>query len=251
MNYTYVENLEKPDNDFKLVIKDARELIHDVFPKELVEYAIDAFLEAAQTYYDDYEKSKYKYQIDLNQRKVDICFDLENLAHLFGLPNRIIWTQATIIKSLINNSNFPSEKWLEVLKKLFEEHREEIIKFESDEANENADSLNWDKISEKLFCFLNLGIISEGETLAYRQRVSRKVPACYVLTRDVISKGVRGKIRLLLIPSEKSDELVSEAELVPESIQFSGDDSKKIRTFQMDRKDFVFDSIATINQVRR
>ena len=41
MNYTYVENLEKPDNDFKLVIKDARELIHDVFPKELVEYATD------------------------------------------------------------------------------------------------------------------------------------------------------------------------------------------------------------------
>ena len=245
MNYSYVENLPRPDNDFELVIENAKELIQEVFPKELVEYAIDAFLEAAQTYYDDYDITKYYYILELNQKMFDLCFDIENLAHLFGIPNRKFWQKAAIINSLIQNNSFPSNKWLEVLKKMFEEHKKEIITFESDEKNESEDSLNWDKISEKLFCFLNLGIISEGETFAYRENVSRKIPAHYVLTRDVISKGVKGKIRLLLVPNG------NDAVLTPKSLIFSDDDSKRIRRFKMNGKDFIFDSIATINQVRR
>lgn len=246
MNREYVENLERPNNDPEMVKLRADKLIKDVFPRDLVEYTMNTFLEATEAYYDDYDSKKLYYILELNQKMVALCFDVENLAHIFGIPNGHIWQQAVIINKLIENRRIPNDKWLSTFKQIFSEFKEEILAYETDKKNEDDDSLNWDKIAEKVFCFLNLGVLSEGDTVAYREKISRNKDAEYVLSRDVISKGINGKIMMLIVPERDGSSI-----MVPKSIVFEENVSKKGRPIRMGKKDYIFDSFVTINQVRR
>jgi hypothetical protein len=103
--------------------------------------------------------------------------------------------------------------------------------------------LNWDKIAEKVFCFLNIGILSENDTIYYRHNISIKNVKDYVLVRDVISEGVNGQIRMQLTTSKIGNEEI----LVPTSIMYI-ENAQKSRGIKVLEKEYQFAGKATITK---
>ena len=243
MDREYVQNLSMPNVNKEFVHKKAEELIVDhTFSSDTIEYAIDNFLQAAGAYYDDFDPQKLYYKVKLIGKTRNICFDIENLAHLLGLPNSKYLLQATIINDRLS-TRVNSKNWLNVFKELFLNDKEDIVAFDSNPDNSEEQKLNWDKIAEKVFCFLNIGILSEGETLHYRHDISLDKVKDYVLTRDVISNGINGQIRMQVTIQKLGNEEI----LVPTSIIFV-EKPPKVKKIKMLDKEYQFAGKATIFQ---
>ena len=242
MNQTYVENLKRPNNDQEEIYKDPKELIsHKVFSKDILTYAIENFLESAEAYYDDYDPNKLYYKVYLANKTRNLCFDVENLPHLLGIPNHKYLIQASIINKLVREKT-TSSNWLEVFKSTLETYKEDIINYDSNPYNINENKLNWDKVAEKVFAFLNLGILSIGDTYCFRHNVSINKVQDYVMTRDLISKEINGRIKIQFTIEKNG----TEEYLVPTSIQY--EENYNRGPIVMNEKKYIFDSKLTIEQ---
>jgi len=218
MNQTYVENLLRPNNDHYEIYKEAKELIKDkVFSVDIIKYAIENFLESEQAYYDDYDPNKLYYKVQLQDKTRSLCFDIENLPHLLGLPNYKYLQEAAVMSTLIKNKT-NSKNWLSVFSSILSSYKNDIISYDSNIDNIGEKKLNWDKIAEKVFSFLNLGILSDGDTYYFRHNISPKKYKIekFVMTRQIISKGIEGQLRIQFT----SQYIGTEEILVPTSIQF-------------------------------
>lgn len=227
MNQSYVESLTEPNNDPVLVREDAGKLISDkVYSRDIIEYSIDNLLESAQAYYDDCDPNRLYYKVTLKDKTRNFCFDIEYLPHLLGLPNIKILSQAAIMSKLITQKT-PPEKWLVVFKKVLEDNKQEIVDFDSNIDNEKEAKLNWDKISEKVFAFLNMGILSNGDTLYYRENISpnKYKITNYLMVRPLVNNKISGQIVIQFIMTEVNGEEV----FVPTSIRFDKQPIKPLK----------------------
>ena len=225
MNQSYVENLSRPNNDHSEIYKEAKELVENkVFSVDIIKYAIENFLESEQAYYDDYDPNKLYYKVQLQEKTRSLCFDIENLAHLLGLPNYKYLSEVAVMSELIKNKT-NSKNWLRVFSTILSSYKNDIINYDSNENNLEKKKLNWDKIAEKVFSFLNLGILSEGDTYYFRHNISPKKYKIekYVMIRQIISKGIGGQLRIQFTSQYIGEEEI----LVPTSIQFINDVQKK------------------------
>jgi len=243
MNEAYVKELSKPNGNEEAIHKDAKELITDyTFNPDIISYAIDNFLEATEAYYDDYDPNKLYYMVQLQDKTRNLCFDIENLAHLLGLPNHTYLLEATIINKKLT-TKLSSKNWLTAFKNLFINNKSDIVIHDSNPDNESLKKLNWDKIATKVFCFLNIGILSQGNTFYYRHNVSKNNVKDYVLIRNIISKDLSGQIRIQLTTQKLGNEEI----LVPTSIMFEENAQKSPRISMLGR-DYVFAGKVTITQ---
>lgn len=243
MNEAYVKNLSKPNSNEEAIHREARELIVDyTFNQDIISYVIDNFLEATEAYYDDFDPNKLYYMVQLQDKTRNLCFDVENLAHLLGLPNYKYLLEATIINNKLT-TNIDSKNWLTAFKDLFTNNKADIVIHDSNPDNESLKKLNWDKIATKVFTFLNIGILSEGSTFYYRHNVARNNVKDYVLIRNIISKELSGQIRIQLTTQRIGNEEI----LVPTSIMFEENAQKSPRISVLG-KDYVFAGKVTITQ---
>lgn len=243
MNEAYVKNLSKPNSNEEAVHKESKELIADyTFNSDIISYAIDNFLEATTAYYDDFDPNKLYYMVQLQDKTRNLCFDIENLAHLLGLPNYKYLLEATIINNKLT-TNLNSKNWLIAFKDLFTNNKLDIVSHDSNPDNESLKKLNWDKIATKVFCFLNIGILSQGDTLYYRHNVARNNAKDYVLIRNIISKDLSGQIRIQLTTQRIGNEEI----LVPTSIMFE-ENAQKSKIISMLDKEYIFQGKVTITQ---
>ena len=259
MNKDYVENLERPNNDQNRIRYSAKDLVSDkTFSRGLIEYSIKNFLEATQAYYDDFDSNKLYFQVNLFDETISLCFDVEYLAHIFGFGNYKYLKEATIINYLLfnklNSVRINSSNWLDVFKQLLIDGKEDIIDYDSNPLNEKQKKLNWDKISEKLFCFLNLGILSESgnnPTIYYREDVARGTESGIVIVKDVISKNIKGQIYMRLDYDEVTFKNGrKERMLVPISIEYvENEKNEKKPIVMMNGKRYRFGGKLVILQV--
>lgn len=246
MNPDYVGNLDKPNNDPQAVFEDARNLsLGKVYPRDLIEYSITNLLESAQAYYDDCDPNKLYYKVSLKNTTRNFCFDIQYLPHLLGLPNIKILIEAAIMSKLITVKTSP-DNWFEVFRKTLEDNKQEIIDFDSDPSNQEEKKLNWDKIAEKVFAFLNMGILSSGDTYYYRENVSTKNKITnYLMVRPLVNNKIQGHIIIQFIMTEVNGEEV----FIPTSIRFDRQGMKKIKS--VGGKQYIFEGkITKIEQMQ-
>ena len=197
MNQEYVRNLlTKPNNDPQMVYKPAKEMITDkIYLDKLIEYCIDNLLEAIDAYKDDYDNEKLYYTMEINGVKRDIYFGVAHIPHLLGLPQPKILGNAAIIRKHLKQK-MTSENWLKIFKHILEIKKTEIVDFDSDPKNVGQQKLNWDKISEKVFDFLNLGILSEENVFCYREDISLTKYDIdkYLIVKPLISDPEKGAL---------------------------------------------------------
>lgn len=241
MNEGYVKELNKISTNDNLVRQKASELVTDyTFKRETIEYAITNFLQAVDAYYDDFDPNKIVYITKMDDVDLYLCFDVENLAHILGLPDYKVLYEARIINDIIANQNannrLSSKNWINVFKNIFSNKKDVIIAHDSDENNVNDPKLNWDKIAEKVFCFLNLGIISHGQTIVYREDVKRGTEKNYVLVRNVITDKTVGKIMMQFVKEKVKGKLV----FTPVSIIFRENNMEKMKNIRMNGKNYIF-----------
>lgn len=232
MDKEYVEKLQEPAIDMNYVIKEVRELVKDKsYTESLIDYAITNFLKSLDAYKEHYDADRTYYRVSLTNKDRNLVIFHESLAHLLGLPNYRYLQKAVIINDIISRyyPRLNSRNALTVFTSVIKNSalKEEIIDFDIDPNNENEEKLNWDKIAYKVFCFLNLGVISEKETFSQqilRNRFTSPNSPDVILTRQAYD-GLGNTIRLELFEEDFPDGKI----LVPRSIRMiKKDGSKKI-----------------------
>lgn len=218
VNQEYVKNfLTKPNNDQKMVYKPAKEMITDkTYLDQLIEYCVDNLLEAIYAYNDDYDNEKLYYTMEINGVKRDIYFGLAHIPHLLGLPQPKVLGKAAIMRKLLKQE-MTSENWLRIFKHILETNKNEIVDFDSDPENIGQEKLNWDKISEKVFDFLNLGILSEENVYCYREDISLTKYDIdkYLIVKPLISDPEKGVLVIQFAVEKNGDREV----WIPQSIR--------------------------------
>ncbi len=208
---------------YENVIKNAQHGVFTTYEREFIIEVIKNFFNAQELYYDDYDPNKVYYTVRFDDRKMDIYFDLENMYHLFGLPRINDLSEfEDIVYCLKNSKNLKHKKtgeFLEFYSEFFKKYEDDIANYDSNEENENKKKINWDKVAIKLFSFLNLGVFSKGQTIAYRDKKrTKKELQEYIFIRFPLSENVdsNNTVRMILIEENLNGKTV----LVPKSLQF-------------------------------
>ena len=190
----FVLGLDAPKVDMSLVYEDAKNVVKKTYEEELLDYSFQCFFESFMTYRDDMDSSKYQFKVTLANKIYLVQFDVESLYHLFGLSKESLRVAVSINEVLKlkygtcpksigfcyskkyreNNPGkvhpFEGIKMFEKLCKIFIENDSDIKSFDCNPLMENIDKLNWDKVAYKLYCFLNIGDLSCGDTIFYSNR---------------------------------------------------------------------------------
>lgn len=178
---SYAEILEPPYNEFSYVKEDAKNFVGDryynskTYDKELIEYAIDNFLIAYAFFKKSYDLTSKNIEIDmevkLNKKdrdslpeKYDILFRRGDINHLLGLNHASFKGELPpLFDKWLSTKNYyiRPDNLLDILYEFFKTNKKAIIEFDSNPRNEKITKFNWDKISEKAFTFLNLGLLKD------------------------------------------------------------------------------------------
>lgn len=218
--------LEIPQINMVNVRKSASEGVFQNYEKSFIAHALKTFFNAEDLYYDDYDPAKIYYTVRFDTRKIDICFDLNNIYHLLGLPPMSNTSDFCDINYCLNKkSNIKFKKLrresLKFYTCLFHNCEDLLIEYDSNSVNEFDKKLNWDKISLKAFSFLNLGILSDGITYIQRNKTKNYHPDTlqeYIFVRKPLSSNCseNNSIRMTLIEHSENGKKF----LVPKSLQF-------------------------------
>lgn len=182
MRCDYVEKLDAPDVDEYYVEMDARDVIVDKsYGVELLDYCFQNFCEAFNFYKTDLDAKKYYFKVTLANKRPVISFDIANMYHLFGLSKEAL-EYAVIINERLKarfkscpyeegfGNNFAGIRMFNKLCRIFVSDGDIIKEHDCDEGNVEIAKLNWDKIAYKLYCCLNIGELTYGDTIFYVDR---------------------------------------------------------------------------------
>lgn len=197
-----------------------------IYEKELIIEAFKNFFGATELYYDEYDPNKVYYTVRFDNFKEDICFDINHVYHLFGLPTVKELSDFCDVSHCLDNNDDnnirgeyrKTDDFIKFYTSLFKNYGNLLIQYDSQEKNKK---LNWDKVSLKLFAFLNLGVFSEGKTYAFRNLSKNKKASTmqeYIFERKPLTKnvGVENTIRMELVENIDNGKRV----LVPKSLRF-------------------------------
>ena len=227
MDNSYVEALKRPDADMEYVKRDVKYLVNDKsYSEELINYAMTNFLKSLDAYLTDYDSEKRYYKITLADKDRNLVIYHQNLAHLLGLPDYRVLQEAAVIYDLLmkRHTYLNSRNCLRIFTSLIKDaaSKAEIIEHDTDEENYYVDKLNWDKIAYKVFCFLNLGVISENTTLYHQLNQTKRndrytffTPPDVILLRKVYSNDKDDCLRFELDEEFDGEDKI----LVPRSIK--------------------------------
>ena len=227
MDNNYVAALVEPKADMEYVRRDVKFLVNDKsYSESLINYAITNFLKSLDAYLTDYDSEKRYYRITLADQDRNLVIFHQNLAHLLGLPDYRVLQEAAIINDLLikRHAYLNSHNCLRIFTILIRDaaSKAAIIDHDTDEYNYDVDKLNWDKIAYKVFCFLNLGLLSEKESYYYQLRKSNpndrymnRRDSDVIIMREIYSSGANKCLRFELNKEKYGDDEI----LIPRSIR--------------------------------
>ena len=208
------------------VRKKASEGVFQSYERSFIANALKNFFNAEYLYYDDYNPTKVYYTVRFDTKKIDICFDLNNIYHLLGLTTiNNVSDFCDINYCLREKTNIKFQKLrkesLKFYTCLFHNCEDLLIEYDSNSINEFDKKLNWDKLSLKAFTFLNLGVLNEGVTFIQRNKTKNKHPDTlqeYIFVRKPLSTDYseNDSIRMTLIEQYENGKKF----LVPKSLRF-------------------------------
>ena len=203
MDRGFVESLKSPNVEQRLIRNEARDVVVKTYEEDLLDYCFRCFFESFSMYVLDMDSKKYVFKVTLANKRIPICFDVENLYHLFGLSKQSL-RRAVIINDLLRDKlgkcpmdngfkkHFAGIEMFSKLCDLFLDNGEDIKLHDCNPINDSVDKLNWDKMAYKLFCFLNIGDLTCGDTIFYSYKDE------LLFERELISE-IDGEKKVLLI----------------------------------------------------
>lgn len=218
--------------------------------EDMLDDCFDKFFDAKKEYETNYDSDKFFYKVKLKDDTITVVFDKRNIYHLFGFPNYRKIVEAVVMRDVLFDkykvnkekencddiliSRIKNKDHLQMLSEVFKGYALEIKNFDCDEANKEEYKLNWDKILFKVFCFLNIGDLTDKtqENVYYIKNVKKGENVEILLKKDLILDGNREyslTIQLLkeLVPNSDNKYVYS-----PKSIRIE----KIPRAFSFERK---------------
>ncbi|MBQ8681814.1 MAG: hypothetical protein IJ509_02780 [Bacilli bacterium] len=181
MNQQFVKNLIlSPLIEKKYIYREAKDIVDDkCYEPALLDYCYLCFFEALGAYRTDLSSSNWEFRVEIGDKAHLVHFDVENLYHLFGI-SKLALKKAIIINKILkqeynkcprdNMRYFAGFEMFRKLNYIFQQRGNDIKQYDCNIVNTEQEKLNWDKVATKLFCFLNIGELSQGETIYYHDK---------------------------------------------------------------------------------